>query len=59
MNRPIRRGMCSLEIGIGRMKKRPEVRDRPIFGSRGGIREGGGALAVELLSGVDSTGVKL
>lgn len=35
MNRPIRRGMYSLEIGIGRMKKRPEVRDRPIFGGWG------------------------
>ena len=49
MNRPIRRGMCSLEIGIGRMKKRPEVRDRPIFGGWGGVCEGEGALAVELL----------
>ena len=59
MNRPIRRGMCSLEIGIGRMKKRPEVQDRPIFGGWGGVCEGEGALAVELLFKADSTGVKL
>lgn len=53
MNRPIRRGMYSLEIGIGRMKKRPEVWDRPIFGGWGAMCEGEGALAVESLSGAD------
>jgi hypothetical protein len=59
MNRPIRRGMCSLEIGIGRMKKRPEVRDKPIFDGWGRMCEGGGALSVELLSGADSTVVAI